>query len=102
MESPQATIAVVGVVTRTSMAFNQGIDVIRVLNGTPDSDAVRSPAPLSVMNDVTSAPLCWLASVCAGNVDADREVLLCVHCERNGIARNRATCLDRDGQLTVE
>jgi len=61
MESPKAMIAVVGALTLTSMAFNHGIVVIRVLKGAPDSDAVKSPAPLSVMNDVTIAPLCWLA-----------------------------------------
>src|SRR5215467_12404949 len=50
------------------MAFNHGIVVIRVLKGAPDSDAVESPAPLSVMNDVTNAPLCWLAATSAPGI----------------------------------
>ena len=65
MESPKATMAVVGAVARTSTDFNHGIVLIRVLKAVPDSDAVKSPAPFSVVNDVTTAPLCWLAGTSA-------------------------------------
>src|SRR5262245_792654 len=60
MESPNATTAPVADRERTSMAFNQNVEVVVVVKGVRPSSAVTSPEPLALTYDVTTAPPCWL------------------------------------------
>ena len=55
MESPNATIAVAPepAMGCTSIDFSQNVAVVVPTNGMPFSEAVWSPAPLSVKYDVT-------------------------------------------------